>query len=92
MHYANVITDGSDKHATKYARDLSISRAAELRDRIQPFFLRREKDILGGKARFRPPLADQHASALCCHAQRTAWIQILTLSLVLHAHCSELLK
>eukprot|EP00884_Botryococcus_braunii_P020558 jgi/Botrbrau1/7186/Bobra.0300s0016.1 len=47
MHYANVITEGSDKHASSYARDLSISRAAELRSRIQPFFLRREKSMLG---------------------------------------------
>ncbi|KAK9821770.1 hypothetical protein WJX81_007078 [Elliptochloris bilobata] len=43
IHFERPITAGNDKHATAHARMLGASRAAELRARIAPVFLRREK-------------------------------------------------
>ncbi len=37
------ITAGNDKHATERARSIGAGRAADLRARIAPYFLRREK-------------------------------------------------
>ncbi len=41
--YVRPITAGADKHATERARSVGAGRAAELRARFAPFFLRREK-------------------------------------------------
>ena len=46
--FVRPITAGADKHATERARSVGAGRAAELRARFAPFFLRREKaQVLG---------------------------------------------
>lgn len=47
MEFEKRITAGNDKHATGRDRQIAAAKAAELRARIAPFFLRREKkDVL----------------------------------------------
>lgn len=47
MEFEKRITAGNDKHATGRDRQTAAAKAAELRARIAPFFLRREKkDVL----------------------------------------------
>lgn len=47
VEFEKRITAGNDKHASGRDRQLAAAKAAELRARIAPFFLRREKkDVL----------------------------------------------
>lgn len=70
--YVKPITAGSDKHATQRSRSLAAGRAADLRARFAPFFLRREKQaVLGGAARWGSPC-------------RLTCVQVLSIS-IMHA-------
>lgn len=47
LEYEKRITAGNDKNATGQDRQIAAAKAAELRAKIAPFFLRREKkDVL----------------------------------------------
>ena len=47
MEYEKRITAGNDKNANGRDRQIAAAKAAELRAKIAPFFLRREKkDVL----------------------------------------------
>jgi hypothetical protein len=50
QEYVRAITAGNDKHATERARAAGAGRAADLRVRIAPYFLRREKQQVLGPA------------------------------------------
>lgn len=55
MEFEKRITAGNDKHATGRDRQIANTKAVELRARIAPFFLRREKkDVL--------PQIDRHTT------------------------------
>ena len=53
--FEGFITAGTDKHATMRAREMGSARAAQLRARLAPFFLRRDKKEVLGPARYPPP-------------------------------------
>ena len=63
--FERFITAGTDKHATMRAREMGSARAAQLRARLAPFFLRRDKKEVLGPARY--PARSQGPSR-CCHA------------------------
>lgn len=53
LEFEKRITAGNDKNATGRDRQIATAKAAELRARIAPFFLRREKkDVLASNDRY----------------------------------------
>lgn len=65
MEFEKRITAGNDKHATGRDRQIAAAKAAELRARIAPFFLRREKkDVLPQTDR--QTLAAKHCTTRWC--------------------------
>ena len=53
LEFEKRITAGNDKNATGRDRQIATAKAAELRARIAPFFLRREKkDVLPSNDRY----------------------------------------
>ncbi len=55
--FERYIAAGTDKHATLRAREMGSARAAQLRARLAPFFLRRDKkDVLKTSGYVHPAL------------------------------------
>lgn len=53
--FERFIAAGTDKHATMRAREMGSARAAQLRARLAPFFLRRDKKDVLKPARYPAP-------------------------------------
>lgn len=68
VEYEKRITAGNDKNATGRDRQIAAAKAAELRAKIAPFFLRREKkDVLNQSDR---------CSVACCQ-DTNMWLCVL---------------
>ncbi len=63
LEFEKRITAGNDKNATGRDRQIATAKAAELRARIAPFFLRREKkDVLPSNDRYTHEMSE----VSCC--------------------------